>query len=260
VAVGRFYETEYVMDMLRHISREESLICKSNEREFTPILSYFKKLSQVFTLVITRTRGILSNEENELKDSVYFIFYLSGIRSISMSKCAIDLAISGHPFEVYAINRMMLEMAQIVQYLSLHPDKIERYYLGKIKSDQIRKEINREVPTKITGKLFGLLSYYSHASSDILLTVAIQNGIDDDPKYTVDNKLHIKNSIYETISQLLGHYFSYRIGFHNRRIANKEIIELDKYLFNIGVLKKLFSNIDIFALKRIKRYILEEDY
>lgn len=223
-----------------------------------------RELIDYYTAVINGLSHSIINAydnipKNGIDNNYKLLNYLSASRSISISKSAIDIGLNGHPFEAFSLSRLLFELLQTTQYLTRHPELIARYYSGKIKPDQIRKQYEKEMPSNSSGRLFGLLSNFSHSTRDILLIPIRQYEEGVVTPVIINDKDLINKAIHSIVAHMWSHYFTFRVSFHDAKIADKTIQEMDAYIFDIPRMQRLFKNTSPELLQEMSENIIRLD-
>jgi hypothetical protein len=226
---------------------------KNNQELF----DYFQRLIQTFYNSVSNAVSFIP--KTDIYNNYKLFNYLSAIRILSISNSAIELSINGHPIEALALSRLLFELSQITQYLTRHPEFIKSYYEKKIKPDEIRKRAERELPTNASGRLFGILCSFAHASSDIIFITFDQIIKSKDQPILIKDQELISNAVHGVVLHSQGHYFGFRLAFKEDAISDSIIAEDDKYLFDVERLKKLFINIPPPIIDEISKTIIDLD-
>lgn len=244
-------------DIFQNIEEMEKEIQTRSLAENKELYDYY--YSSIIALERSMNNSFSSIPNNGIDNNYKLLNYIVAPKFISISKNAMDMAIKGHPIESFNLSRLIFELIQITQYLTRHCENIMKYYSGKLKPDEIRKKSEKEMPSKTGGKLFGLLSNYSHSTRDAIFITLKQYKDKIHSPIVVDDKVLINSAIHGVTVHTWGFYFGYRCAFHDDNIADDIIREKDAILFDKARIKHLFSNIQEVTIDEISNYILELD-
>jgi len=244
-------------DIFQNIEEMEKEIQTRSLAENKELYEYY--YSSIIALGRSINNSFSAIPNNGIDNNYKLLNYIVAPKFISISKNAMDMAIKGHPIESFNLTRLIFELIQITQYLTRHCEDIMKYYSGKIKPDEIRKKSEKEMPSKAGGKLFGLLSNYSHSTKDVILITLKQNKDKIDSPIVVDNKILINHAIHGVTIHTWGFYFGYRTAFHGDNITDDIIREKDAFLFDKTRIKHLFSNIQEVTMNEVSDLILKLD-
>jgi hypothetical protein len=189
-------------------------------------------------------------------DTNYKLFnYLVTPKYISITKAGIDLALTGHPIEAFTLTRLLFEISQVTQCLTFHPEYIKRYNEGKLKPENIRKILSKTSKSNSGGKLFGLLSNYSHSTRELLFTTLnITESASNVP--IISEKFDvIEKAIFGIVYNTWVQYFMYRGVFKEDKISDIDLCKWDKEIFNVEHMKKLFGNNYVKIFEEVSSFI-----
>jgi len=244
-------------ELFDKICIEESEIRKINISEFSSYFEFYcntldalnrcKEISYQFV----STKSAANN---------YKLFsYLSVPKFISVSKAAMELSLTGHPVETFMLTRVLLEIHHVTQYLYFHPEFISKYNSGALKIDKIRNELYAEYESSAGGRLFGLLSDFSHSTSELMfITLEFQNGEIQHPVLCRKSEL-IDKALFGVANHSWGFYFLYRCFFSDIKMADDNILQADEYLFNFDRVKRIFQTKNEEKLAKICEHIKRLD-
>jgi len=165
-------------DLFLIIEEQEDTVRQKGILDNHHYIEYYRSLISALDISMINSLQFIpkNNSETNFKSFNFMVIP----KYISISKAAIDLAISGHPIEAITLSRLLLEISQVSQCLNYHPEYIKSFNEGKMKPDKLRKIISKETKSKKGDKLFGLLSTFSHSTRE-LIYVTLQpneNGVD----------------------------------------------------------------------------------
>jgi hypothetical protein len=244
-------------DIFSIIEGKENEVREKEEIINDDYIKYYRSLISALDISINNSIEYIPTNNPDTNSKQFNIMVTP--KFISISKAAIDLALSGHPVETFTLSRLLLEISQVIQCLTFHPEYINKYIDGTIHPKTLRKIIAKETKNKTGGILFDLLSKYSHPTRELIYITLQFNEKGLDIPIISDNSDLIRKAIMSIVHYVWTQYISYRSVFNDVAIANDKLRELDKYIFDMDRMKQLFGNDAIISLEDLQLFIEKID-
>ena len=152
-----------------------------------------------------------------------------------------DITLRGYPLEGFALNRTLSELYQCTQYLLRHAGLIDAFIKGDIKLKNVLKKakIESDVPNDLAfSKFWGLMSYFSHASPNMLVLPTEMDKKNIKVKLVLGDLERIEQAAYGIMTALLIHYFLFRLNFLKDLPVDDDLSKRDKFIFDPDNLRK----------------------
>jgi len=205
-------------------------------------LEYFRFLLESL-LIALHNSGTPITITTDKNNPLLFAF-MASTRSAATAKAAMDLAISGHPFEAMGLTRILGEIAECTQYLVRHPDKIDRFISGSLKTDQVLKDSKSEKPKGSShpfGHMWGIQSMFAHASSNLLVLGLAIDGPSLSSPILVSDPARVDDAVHGINAALLTQYVVYRMALSDALEPLEELASRDDLLFSIDQIRNVVS-------------------
>ena len=196
-------------------------------------LEYFRFLEETILIALANSDRPVKIESDKNNPILFAVIATS--RALSVAKGAMELSLSGHPFEALALTRILGEIAEASQFLVRHPDKIDRFVSGSLKLEKVLKEAKRERPKDIPyafGRLRGIQSEFAHASAtNLVIPVKINSSLLTSP-LVVEDLERIEEAAHGIALILLNQYMILRLTLRDALAPLEELASRDSVLFD----------------------------
>jgi hypothetical protein len=240
-------------DLFSIIEGQENEVRKKEVLINNDYIVYYRSLISALDISITKSIEYYPANNQDI-DSKQFNILVTP-KFISISKAAIDLALSGHPVETFTLSRLMLEISQVIQCLTFHPEYIKKYIDGTMHPKTLRKIIGKETKNRTGAILFESLSKYSHPTRELIYLSFLFNEKGLDIPIIIDNSELIRNAIMSIVLYVWTQYISYRSVFNDLAIANDKLRELDNYIFDMDRMNQLFGKDALKSIEKLALFI-----
>lgn len=240
--------------LMSAFEQAELSIAQISHEGLVDLLKHFRYLQQTVLIALANGNHPIPITTHPCDPKT--LVFASTARAFSVSKCAMDLATRGYPFEALVLTRILTELGEGTQFMMRNPRYIKDHFAGVIEIKHILQMSTNEDPSpppKVFWEYWKLQSKFAHPTSQWLLVAMHARDNALDVRLLLSDPSHIENAAYGIDRALTLQYFLFRAAFFGTLAIEDQLLSRDALLFDP-------ENIARFAATATSPKILQSAY